>query len=333
MLYSNGTVKCLGDKVTTDTEVVAGMLSNCPVAAWKHVLAMTETRFAIASRGTCERFGKWEVRNGIYYSKPNVLAKYTPPKSRSIFLPNKNNKYQKRQASYEAKRQASYPRKRSGYAAQSIAARASGKSIDQLKAFGGFKHGNWEGYHMLAVYGTLKDGFRNHELIKDSEFIGNGILDEPAALVGHSFPYLTFDHVDEWEVEVEVYMVNKFADRENIDILEGQPNHYRRIKKMIRLDSGETVKCWIYDGTQAVSRRAASFQYSYGSFNGKAPKTNQEDSNRWGHDNDVTEFDAETDRLDMEWHLSMEEMNNGEQYPREFELWDIEAERMAGGVR
>jgi gamma-glutamylaminecyclotransferase len=77
VLFQNGTIYNLGDADTTDTEAMAVILRDIPKKHWADVLEMNDCRFVTANlkTKTFELYNKqdWVQRNGIYYSKKNVL--------------------------------------------------------------------------------------------------------------------------------------------------------------------------------------------------------------------------------------------------------------------
>lgn len=86
----------------------------------------------------------------------------------------------------------------------------------------------------LFVYGTLKKGKSNHQVLKygDAQFIQNDSVDGQLWFLGHtSFPYLTLGN---GEVKGEVYKINK-ALLLSLDRLEGHPHHYLRTKTTTKL--------------------------------------------------------------------------------------------------
>lgn len=85
---------------------------------------------------------------------------------------------------------------------------------------------------LLAVYGTLKRGFRNHRLMdpKAFEFLGSFVTADRFTMVGRgaSFPELYKDGLH--QVSVELYRLREGCEEylSHIDRLEGHPNYYRR---------------------------------------------------------------------------------------------------------
>lgn len=86
----------------------------------------------------------------------------------------------------------------------------------------------------IFVYGTLKQGFCNHYLLNESEFICEAITKEKYPMVNTEiyFPYLINRAGEGFHIKGEVYRIdtNTLA---LLDILEGYPEHY--IREEIRL--------------------------------------------------------------------------------------------------
>lgn len=81
-LFHNGTVATphTWDSKKSDTRFVADTLRKTPWQSWKDILSMTDSRFAYtrqskAGKMYVNRVGEWHERDGVYYSKPNVLDK------------------------------------------------------------------------------------------------------------------------------------------------------------------------------------------------------------------------------------------------------------------
>jgi len=93
----------------------------------------------------------------------------------------------------------------------------------------------------VAVYGTLRYGFGNHGLIKDSDFLGYGWTKNKMRLCVQGLPYMIRGkHKDGTNVEVEVYSVDE-QTLANLDALEGHPGFYRRDKIGINLDRSDST--------------------------------------------------------------------------------------------
>jgi len=90
--------------------------------------------------------------------------------------------------------------------------------------------------HTVGVYGTLKYGRGNHHLIKDSDFLGYGYTRNKMRLCINGLPYMIRGkHRDGVNVELEVYSVTDSV-LQQLDMLEGHPNFYRRDKIGVTLE-------------------------------------------------------------------------------------------------
>lgn len=98
---------------------------------------------------------------------------------------------------------------------------------------------------IIAVYGTLKKGCSNHQLLSDCKYIGNGVTPPKYDLVDlNYFPGL----VDgENIVEVELYEVDN-KDLLILDRLEGVPTLYTREKEDIYINNIDNpiISAYIY---------------------------------------------------------------------------------------
>ena len=101
---------------------------------------------------------------------------------------------------------------------------------------------------LVAVYGTLKQGYGNHRLLVEQEFIGCGTTVESYSMKCFGVP-MVFDTDDNrvGPIAVEVYSVTKDQLTGPLDRLEGHPTFYCRKKINIRIGN-ETHKCWLYFG-------------------------------------------------------------------------------------
>lgn len=81
----------------------------------------------------------------------------------------------------------------------------------------------------VFVYGTLKRGFYNHDLLGDSEFICEATTKDqyPMVNIEKFFPYLIDDKGKGYRVVGEIYKINE-PILAMLDILEGYPEHYNR---------------------------------------------------------------------------------------------------------
>lgn len=93
----------------------------------------------------------------------------------------------------------------------------------------------------VFCYGTLKRGYGNHSLLRDSKFIGEAETQPILTMVDlGSFPAVLLNSDGETAVKGEVYEVNE-ATMQQLDWLEGHPNFYRRVQVSTNLGP-----VWIY---------------------------------------------------------------------------------------
>lgn len=97
--------------------------------------------------------------------------------------------------------------------------------------------------YTIAVYGTLKRGYRNHGFfLSDQKFLGEGTLGEEFSMYSVGLPYVIKKQGP--GAKVELYEVDSYALR-NIDDLEGHPRAYRREVVTVDTESGP-VEAWVY---------------------------------------------------------------------------------------
>jgi gamma-glutamylcyclotransferase (GGCT)/AIG2-like uncharacterized protein YtfP len=96
--------------------------------------------------------------------------------------------------------------------------------------------------HYIFVYGTLRRGFWNHHLLKDSEFIGEGITKEKYSLYADEIPYVVKEPLT--QIKGELYIVDD-ETLERLDLLEGHPSFYTRELVDVIVDN-KIYKAWIY---------------------------------------------------------------------------------------
>lgn len=99
----------------------------------------------------------------------------------------------------------------------------------------------------LFVYGTLKKGFGNHDLLESANFIGEGFTESKYKMLSlGGFPGVVDGTKEIWG---ELYQVENLN---SIDTLEGYPNFYGRERTTIYIpftDRWKKVKlteAWIY---------------------------------------------------------------------------------------
>ncbi|WP_457747591.1 gamma-glutamylcyclotransferase family protein [Sulfurimonas sp.] len=81
----------------------------------------------------------------------------------------------------------------------------------------------------LFVYGTLKKGFYNHQILEDAEFICSATTKQkyPMVNIEEYFPYLIDAEGIGHHVEGEVYKIDN-KTLAMLDVLEGYPELYNR---------------------------------------------------------------------------------------------------------
>lgn len=108
--------------------------------------------------------------------------------------------------------------------------------------------------HNVFVYGTLKRGYGNNRLLRNSEFVDVGVSadNEFTMYCNGGFPYV-FDSGEAF-VAGEVYSVTDEVFG-HLDGLEGYPRHYDRKQIDVSTKKG-IIKCWIYIGQNEESKMA-----------------------------------------------------------------------------
>lgn len=109
--------------------------------------------------------------------------------------------------------------------------------------------------HLIFVYGTLRMGYGNHSLIKDSKLIGAAITREKYYMFANGIPYVTKPEslpkskltILENPIQItgEVYAVTK-AKLDRLDLLEGHPNWYKREEVRVIVEDGTELSAWLY---------------------------------------------------------------------------------------
>lgn len=101
---------------------------------------------------------------------------------------------------------------------------------------------------LVFVYGTLKQGFHNHYLLRGVKFVGNAVTVDKWALPIYGGTHLptVLPLNDGYAIKGEAYRPSK-ADWKLLDRLEGHPDMYKRVLVDIKLVDGDTPnKAWIY---------------------------------------------------------------------------------------
>lgn len=100
--------------------------------------------------------------------------------------------------------------------------------------------------NLFFVYGTLKAGYGNHRVLRDSPLVGPATSLRPSYFMSQvGFPYLFKG--GEHFVSGEVYTVNDADVKQGLDWLEGYPSHYtREVHPFVLADTLEVVDAWVY---------------------------------------------------------------------------------------
>lgn len=109
---------------------------------------------------------------------------------------------------------------------------------------------------IVAVYGSLRDGMGNHGLMKGSDFMGKGLLQEGSTMFSNGgFPILSFAVAKSEPILAELYDVANQRDMAMLDRLEGYPTWYNRTQKEFLMEDGRTMTAWIYHQDQDFTER------------------------------------------------------------------------------
>lgn len=100
--------------------------------------------------------------------------------------------------------------------------------------------------YVVFVYGSLKKGFHNHQLLSgnDATFLGEAESTAPAyaMLDLGSFPGLI---EGDQRVKGELYEVNQYT-MDNLDALEGHPYMYERKLARFKMEGHKIKEAWVY---------------------------------------------------------------------------------------
>lgn len=118
--------------------------------------------------------------------------------------------------------------------------------IDQINNSSNFKI-NIDKDNILFVYGSLKKGFDNHNLLSNAAtYMGEAITVNRYAMYQDSFgnyPYLIPTPI--MQIHGELYHIKSDDLWRKIDKFEGAPDYYER--KKILVNKGNTIYCaWVY---------------------------------------------------------------------------------------
>ena len=97
---------------------------------------------------------------------------------------------------------------------------------------------------LIFVYGTLRKGFHNHRLLKNSTFIGKGRTKKKYKMTVNGIPFVS-EKEGISHIVGEVYEVDE-KTLKRLDILESHPDWYERKKVKIILENGKEIEAWLY---------------------------------------------------------------------------------------
>jgi len=98
--------------------------------------------------------------------------------------------------------------------------------------------------NLVAVYGTLKKGFGNNYLLRNSTFIGKGVTKKKFPMVASGIPYVLKEEGKGHFIDIELYAVSD-TTLKDLDSLEGHPTWYKREVTDV-LVKGKTYSAWLY---------------------------------------------------------------------------------------
>lgn len=101
---------------------------------------------------------------------------------------------------------------------------------------------------LFAVYGTLKRGFGNHQVMLDAggEFVADARSVTPFPLVVSGLPYLLDRPGEGHRVVVELYRIPSNSGVTRLDRLEGHPSFYCRRVEAFEQQDGTIANAWVY---------------------------------------------------------------------------------------
>ena len=98
----------------------------------------------------------------------------------------------------------------------------------------------------VAVYGTLKTGFRANDMLASAIPLGKGITELSYQMTDVGYPMIKRDENGN-RIRVEVY---EEPEWNTLDRYEGVPSLYERHIIGVELESGATVEAYIYEATE-----------------------------------------------------------------------------------
>lgn len=97
---------------------------------------------------------------------------------------------------------------------------------------------------LVFVYGTLRKGFKYHNVLRNACFVGNAKTRDPYALYIAKYPCL-FKGEAVSRITGEAYEIDLLT-LNTLDELEGHPHEYQREQVPVVLDDGGKLLAWVY---------------------------------------------------------------------------------------
>lgn len=105
---------------------------------------------------------------------------------------------------------------------------------------------------LVAVYGTLKQGYGNNRYLQGKTLVGTGRTKKHLTMINAGFPVIIDrkkSKKKQHQVRVEVYDIgDDQICLQNMDRLEGEGHMYHRRVTTILMDDGRKLECSIYIG-------------------------------------------------------------------------------------
>ena len=102
---------------------------------------------------------------------------------------------------------------------------------------------------LMAVYGTLRQGWSNHQRLIGAEFMGTTKTKPEYLMMAEGIPFVIEGGTT--AITVELYNVESEAMLKSIDSLEGHPFMYKRTP--ITLPDGRECEMYIYQEERIVA--------------------------------------------------------------------------------
>ena len=104
---------------------------------------------------------------------------------------------------------------------------------------------------LLFVYGTLLQGFSNHQVIEGSTFVGPAVTENQFTMYSNGY-YPAITKIERYHVIGEVYEIDSETFK-NCDFLEGYNEKHpekglydREQIDVILIETGHSVRAWVY---------------------------------------------------------------------------------------